>query len=384
MGYSFKFIFRNDSIRKDKTVHILLRVIIDREVARHKTGIFVEPAKWDDSKQRIKGTIPLVYAQNKLLETIYVKAIETINTLYRKNLPISHGTFKEIFKLNNVKRLDFFELWQEYIDHIDGIQAPGSVTNMIYERKKMMRFKKQLDIHELNMDFITRYEKYLRSKLVNGSNTIQKSIKRIHVVLNYLVRNKTIEENPIKGFHVKGEASKRIYITHEELSAFEDLKNKPILKDQALQNVYNCFLFSCYTGLRYRDIKDLKHENIIHSRDGSHIDIIMQKTKEQVVVPLTPKALDLIKKDRPKNELVFKTYGTQKINSLLRELIAEAKISKHISFHCARHTFATVAVNNSIPIEVVQKLLGHNSIKTTQIYSKIMNKTLFNEMEKMK
>jgi site-specific recombinase XerD len=109
----------------------------------------------------------------------------------------------------------------------------------------------------------------------------------------------------------------------------------------------------------------------------------MQKTKEVITIPLTKKAKALIKNYKNGNESVFKVYASQKTNTILRELIADAGIEKHISFHCARHTFATLALNKDMPLAAIQKLLGHNSVKTTQLYSKIMDMTIFKEMEKM-
>jgi integrase len=219
--------------------------------------------------------------------------------------------------------------------------------------------------------------------LKNDSNTIRSSVKRIHVVLNHLVKNKIIAVNPIKGFQVKGESSKRVYLSPEELESFEILVAKGRLYNIERRSVYNYFLFSCYTGLRFSDIRDLEFKDIIITEKGSYIHLKMQKTKEVITIPLTKKAKALIKNYKNGNESVFKVYASQKTNTILRELIADAGIEKHISFHCARHTFATLALNKDMPLAAIQKLLGHNSVKTTQLYSKIMDMTIFKEMEKM-
>jgi site-specific recombinase XerD len=247
----------------------------------------------------------------------------------------------------------------------------------------MMRFKEELDISDLNNSLMTSYEKYMRNTLRNDSNTVRTTIKRIHTVLNYFVKNNIIEENPIKGFMVKGEPSRRVYLTPEELASFERLRISDSLHNEERRNVYRYFLFACYTSLRYSDVKDLMYKDISFSSEKFFLNLVTQKTKEQIMVPLIKKAIDIIGSIKKGDEKVFTVYSTQKTNSILRELISEARIDKYISFHCSRHTFATTALNNGIAMATIQKLLGHENIKTTQIYSKLRDETLFKEMEKM-
>lgn len=383
MGFSYKFIYRQDFIRNDGNIHILLRVIINREVKRHKTGVYIEQDRWDDKNQRVKGNSPIVNAQNKLLKALYAKTVNTFAILEEKSLPITHENFTKLFRSNSGKKHDFYKLWQDYIDNIDGKLAPTTVEHQVYGRRKMMKFQAELNLGQLNTSLMTNYEKYMRNTLNNDSNTIRSTIKRIHVVLNYLVSNNVIDENPIKGFMVKGEPSKRVYLTLEELASFERLRISDSLHNEERRNVYRYFLFACYTSLRYSDVKDLMYKDISFSSEKFFLNLVTQKTKEQIMVPLMKKAIDIIGSIKKGDEKVFTVYSTQKTNLILRELVSEAKIDKYISFHCSRHTFATTALNNGIAMATIQRLLGHENIKTTQIYSKLRDETLFKEMEKM-
>jgi integrase len=247
----------------------------------------------------------------------------------------------------------------------------------------MMRFRKELDVHEINYSLMSEYEKYMRNEVKNKDSTIHRTIRRIHVVLNYLVKNEIIEKNPVKGFYVKDKPSMKVHLLDEELKAFEQLYHRGFLDTEEKKNVYSYFLFACYTGLRHSDINILKFNDIVMMKDKSCINLKMQKTKEIVTIPLIAKAKNLIGRYKGKDELVFDSYYNAKTNKILRSLIADARIDKHITFHSARHTFGTIAYNLGMPLGVIQKLMGHKNYKETLIYSKILDKTLFKEMEKM-
>src|SRR5690606_17454522 len=167
----------------------------------------------------------------------------------------------------------------------------------------------------------------------------------------------------------------RVYLTERELQLLEEME----FTNERLQRVKDCFVFSCYTGLSYVDVKELTEDNIVQGIDGRYwIYTKRQKTDERVKVPLLPKAIEIIEKYRGTQERegmnrLLPISSNQKINKYLKEIAEMCNISKNITFHVARHTFATtVMLSNGVPIETVSKLLGHSKLTTTQLYARVV------------
>ncbi len=170
------------------------------------------------------------------------------------------------------------------------------------------------------------------------------------------------------------------------MDALEDLFNKDRLP-LGQQNVLRYFLFSCFTGLRYQDINDLRFKDIQISKDqdGNEvkiISIIQHKTKEEVRIPIISQAEELIADDGIDQHPVFRVLTNQKTNSHLKCIVKIAELNRDLTFHESRHTFATICLEKSIPVEVVSKLLGHRDIKTTQEYLKVMDRLKIESMRK--
>ena len=176
----------------------------------------------------------------------------------------------------------------------------------------------------------------------------------------------------------------RGYLTREELSFIED----KVFAISRLEWVRDLFVFSCYTGLAYTDLMQLRPSNLIIGIDGKYwIKTLRQKTDIPVNVPLLPKAMELLKKyqQHPKAVVkgtLFPVISNQKLNSYLKEIADLVGINKDLTFHLARHTFATtVTLSNGVPIETVSKMLGHTKITTTQIYAKVIEKKVGEDMQ---
>jgi integrase len=212
--------------------------------------------------------------------------------------------------------------------------------------------------------------------LGNMENTYYKSLAWIKSMLTRakvkgLIKNNVFENYPLK--QCKGH---REFLTMQELKQLESMDLK--LLPASERNIYNYFLFACYIGLRYTDLKNLRFNEI---KDNKYIQLTMHKTKDIVTIPLSKQAKQLIGEGF-ENQKVFRVLTNQKSNEYLKEIMKKAKISKSISFHCARHTLATISIEIGIPLEVTSKLLGHTDIKTTQIYARILETKKFNEMER--
>jgi len=251
---------------------------------------------------------------------------------------------------------------------------------------KLKRFNEQISFSDLTPDFIHKYKIFLREELGNNENTTNKSLRILKVFINWAIEDELMEKNPFSRIKTKHVDGKREFLNNYELKKLQDLYNRGTLKTN-LHNVLQYFLFSCYTGLRYTDIKELKFKSIKkRTIDDNNVDIIeifMHKTKMPVSIPITARARNIMPKKYSKNQYVFKVLTNQKTNQNLKEIIKIAGIDKNISFHSARHTMATTVLEMGIPIEVISKILGHTKLKTTQIYAKVNDGLKYKEMMKL-
>ena len=208
---------------------------------------------------------------------------------------------------------------------------------------------------------------------------MSKSLRSLRTFINIAMRYGLIKTNPFKYITIKKVDGKRDFLSAEELSKLSDayISNKII--DEQEKEVLQYFLFSCYTGLRYSDLKMLKTSSI----KNNILHINMHKTNCLVSIPLSQKALQLLpNKINSESDYVFRVYCNKVTNRVLKQVGKRYGIPKKLTCHVARHTFATVSIILGIPIEVVSKLLGHSSLKTTQIYAKIVDSVKEREMEK--
>jgi len=271
----------------------------------------------------------------------------------------------------------------------------GTMKNYYTTQKYVKEFLKERFktsdkyLSELTYKFITDFEYYLRSRKPEKgqkalqTNGVMKHLERFCKMVNLAVRLEWIERNPFHAYQLKFEKVERDYLTKEELARIEE-KQFHIIR---LQVVKDLFVFSCYTGLAYIDVFNLTPANLIE-KSGNKIWIMTnrQKTNEPVRVPLLPKALAIVEKYKGHPQAlaegkVLPSLSNQKLNSYLKEIADICDITKPLTFHIARHTFATtVTLTNGVPIETVSKLLGHTKLSTTQIYAKVIESKISDDM----
>jgi integrase len=232
-----------------------------------------------------------------------------------------------------------------------------------------------------------REHKPLQPKKPCGQNTVMKHIERLRKVVNLAIKNEWLDRDPFQKFQPVFIKSNRQYLSPDELAAIEQREFK-ILR---LQHAKDMFIFSCYTGLAYIDVYELTPQNLSLGIDGEYwINTCRHKTDIPVRVPLLPKALAIVEKykNHPKvleSGRLLPVYANQILNSYLKEIADFCGIEKPLTYHIARHTFATtVTLTNGVPIETVSKLLGHTSIKTTQIYAKVIEKKVSEDIRNLR
>lgn len=377
MPASVKISPRQDYVKKDGTSALYLTLTIDRKVKRYQLPFYIDPLKWDDARNQMKGSSPLSVQVNAYVIDQLSRANATLFEIQNCNRPVSFSEFEALF-FNRSGRNDFYLFMEKYaLDNV-GRCSDRYLKQIKGERTKLEKFRSQLTFQDIDRKFLIDYEQYMRVTLNNKTNTVYKTFKRLKTIIHEAMRQdpNLFRQSPFAQYKLHQEPVNRMYLSREELDNLYSLRNEFTGK---IHNVVNYFLFSCYTGLRYQDIKDLQWKNI----QGDHIALVIHKTLEPIIIPLIGRSMELLPERSRPDDPVFRVITNVKTNDYLKLAIEKAGINKSISFHCARHTFATIALNSDIPLEVVQKLLGHSMIRTTQIYAKIVNKTIFEQMKKM-
>lgn len=216
-----------------------------------------------------------------------------------------------------------------------------------------------------------------------GNNTAIHFMHKFSTVYKMALDYGWVSGNPFHMLKLRKDKTERAYLTIDEL---ERLANKEFSSER-LERMRDIFLFCCYTGLSYIDVKTLTTENLVQKADGKWW-IVTKRTKTEVPVnvPLLEVPMRLIKKYEPlrKGNLVFPVYSNQKSNDYLKEIASLCDIHKDVTFHVARHTFATtVTLENGVPIESVSKMLGHTNVQTTQIYARITERKINLDMDQL-
>jgi len=278
--------------------------------------------------------------------------------------------------------VEHFEFMLDEMKLKEGIDySHGTIKNWQVTLRHLKEFiKKSYNISdtrfkELHLKFILDFELYAKRIWHCRTNSANKHIQRIRKVIDVAIANNWIDKDPFYGYKFKHEKTHRTFLTQEELNLLER-KQMPL---ERLEKVKDLFIFACYTGLAYIDIEKLTPQNVVTGIDKQKwIYTFRSKTGNKSNMPLLPQALNIIEKY--KNDIINTNKGSlltvltnTKTNADLKEIADLCGITKNLTFHMARHTFATtVTLSNGVPIETVSKMLGHSKITTTQIYAKVL------------
>lgn len=379
MSITSKLILRPDYIKIDGTNPIYLRLTINRIVKSYSLKLSCLSKFWIDNKFRVSKPCPNSYRINLLLDKHENKSNQIIFDFLKNDKILTFTEFEKHFKNNHYNNKSFVDFVQDQIKVQTGKLKKGTIKGYKDQLNKLQSFWTEIVFSELTPSFMDAYKQYLIQVRNNNKNTIIKSLLFIKNMLNKALNDGLINDNPCKSYKLGRIEGNREHLTLNELNKLEKLFYSKNLKKNK-ENVLKYFLFCCYTGLRYSDIKSFKYSDI----NEDMISIKMHKTEEFVRVPLIDKAKKLLPNEKMyfKNQPIFKVLTNQPTNRYIKDVISIADIKKKISIHCARHTFATVGIDLGIPIDVISKLLGHTDIKTTMIYAKYSDGVKKREMGK--
>ena len=391
--FAISFLLRKEKLNQNDLLPIYARITIDKQRIHISTKRFIEPKFWDNKKHQAKKSYHSYKELNEHLLVVKNKLYSCQTDLIQANKLVTAQRIKDLY-LGNVKAA-VSTMVQVSTLHINEMKqflgkssSYGNYKNYKTTHKYILEFipmvykKKDLPLDEVNYSFIKKYEYFLQSEKHCKQNGMMKQMQRLKKVLNWAIKNEYLENNPFVNYTISFKKYDRGFLTIEEINSIEKLTGLT----KRLQYTKDFFVFQLYTGLAYSDMIDLKTNNIVKGIDNEYWIIKSRvKTDNKITVPLLPVTLDILDRYTDlsiADNFVFPKISNQKINKNLKDLGGLAKIKQSLSTHLARHSAATtIWLNNGISIEVVSKMLGHTKISTTQVYGRIVEEKIADEMK---
>jgi len=390
-------------LRSSKTISgiapIYARITVNskRSEISIKRKIHVE--SWNIGKGMAKPSSSENKQLNSYLEQIRKMMVQSYQDLVLGKQVITAEAIKNKFLGLDISDMTLCKLIEYHNTNCKETLKWGTLKNYFTTKKYIELFLKEkhrtTDIYltSLNYKFLIDFEYFLRRYTPDdfhtsmGNNTVMKHIERLRKLIKMAIRYEWLEKDPFISFQQKFHRVERGFLSEEELKRIEEKE----FSIPRLQYVKDLFVFGCYTGLAYIDVMQLSSKNIQIGIDKQYwLFTNREKTDNTVRIPILPIAMDIINKYKDDMKAIiqnrlFPNISNQKLNSYLKEIADLCQINKNLTFHLARHTFATtVTLTNGVPIESVSKMLGHSKISTTQIYAKVVEKKLGEDMEKLK
>lgn len=374
---------RKKCLNKKGMALVQVEAYLGRKKKYFSTKVYLKPEQWDNKKLIVKNH-PNADALNRLIyefvATIGKKELE----LWQQGKRISLELLKNALTTqeNNSSFISFFR--QEVMN---SSLKDSTKRNHLSTLMLLQEFKKNITFSDLTFELISSFEYFLQLKGYH-TNTIAKHMKHLKRHVNIAINKEYIEiqKYAFRKYKIKTIENKHTHLVPEELERLENL----ILSGRyvKLQKSLDAFLFCCYAGMRYSDFINLSSENFVDINQETWLIYKSVKTGTEVRLPLyllfSGKGIAILNKYRDNLEDFFHLRDNSNVNKDLIIITRLAGLSKRISFHTARHTNATLLIYNGINITTVQKLLGHKSVKTTQVYTNVMDMTIIHDLEKMK
>jgi site-specific recombinase XerD len=377
---------------------IYVRFTINQKRVELSTNLYVDPKIWDVTGQFAKGKTEEVQAINRRLNLIKADLNKKHLQLEALGKPITAEILKNLYLGVDENQKSLLEVMNFYYDRFgekvtSGQKSKHSLKCVYTTREKVKLFLKHqfkrtdMQLKEIKSSFAGDFEHFLMTHEKGCSNTAMKYIRILKRILKFAVDQEWLPAHPLATFKCTYKEPARERLTMEEVVTIYTKE----FDVERLTEVRDVFIFSCYTGFAYQDVFSLTADDIITGIDGEKWIVKNRaKTSTPERVPLLPIALDILDKYKhhpwciDKNRLL-PVNSNQCYNGYLKEIARICGVKKHLTTHMARHTFATtITLEHDVPIETVSQLLGHKSIKTTQIYAKVSQKKVSENMRVLK
>lgn len=395
MRSTFKILFyaRKNYLNKQKKIGIMVRITLNGKKSQFSSTLDVDPEMWDAQSGKATGKSVDAKLLNARLDEIRAILILHHREIEKFESHVTAEKIRNAFLGKEENKQMLLEVFKQHNEdlkkRVGKTITEKSISKYNLSRNRVAGFIKQkyhisdIALKELKYKFINDFQNYLLSDCNYSINSTAKHLQRFKKIITLAFNNGWIHSDPFANFRLTFEKVDRGYLTKEELTAIMQKK----FTINRIERVRDIFVFACFTGLAYVDMANLKKHHIQTSFDGQQWIIKnRQKTNIQSNIPLLdiPKMILEKYKGCLTGDKVLPVSSNQNINSYLKEIADLCGIEKNLTFHLARHTFATtVTLSKGVPIETVSKMLGHTSIKTTQIYARITNSKISHDMNKL-
>ena len=354
--------------------------LLNQRKVYFKTNIYLKPEHWDKQTSQVCNHPQANDLNTMLFEFIlHLQAIEL--SLWKRGIPVTLSLLKDAIKKDKPVNVTFPVFARTYIQESD--RKRSTKENLMTTITVLQEFRPGIDFKDITYTFLRDFEVHLKEK-GNSVNTVAKHMRQLRTLVNEAINQGYIPSDayPFRKYKIKQEKGRKEFLTPDELKRLENLD-----VDKKLRHVLDAFLFCCYTGLRYSDFCQLTPENIIRVNGKRWFYFKSVKTDVEVRLPLhllfEGKALAVLERYDIVTDFA-KIGPNSEANKYLAQLAAFARIRKHITYHTARHTCATLLVHQGVPITTVQKLLGHASVRTTEVYSEVLSNTIIRDLKAVK
>ena len=391
-SFSILFFIRESKARKNGNVPIEVMITVNGERNSFSTGKQVSIDKWDKNKQQVKGKDEETQNLNNCLKAIKAKLYQKEAELLDRGFIITSQILYDAYfdKVESLKEKSLFEVFEEHNKEQEKLVGNGvskaTLWVSVYTIRLLREFVQQkykredLYLRELNLNFIQSFHSFLRIDKGMAQNSSTKHLKLLKKIINLSVANSYMAFNPFSTYKVEREPVEVDFLDEEELRKIINF-DTPLPR---LERAKDMFLFGCFTGLSYIDIKTLTPEHFEKDNTG-RIWIKKRRVKTGVLsrIPLLPIAKLILDKYKG-GEKLLPIQDPADINKYLKDIAILCGINKRICFHTSRHTFAsTVTLANNISLEVVSKMLGHTNTRMTAHYAKLIDKCIGEQMDKL-
>jgi|CXWL01.2.fsa_nt_gi integrase/recombinase XerD len=362
-NFTVKAILRPENEKKDGTCPINYKVRIGGKEVKLPSGEFIEKANWNSRDGLIKGS------KSSVVNCCLESQVSKIKDFIREQMSLGNKVTIDMvrnFNSNKPKVDDFATIYDEFCKRKFLEICSGTQNHYLLLKRRVLEFKPNLKVQDIDLIFIEKFDTFLRNKSVITDAGLFNRHKNFKTFIRYAIKQKLITENPYEDFKSPKCKQKFGYITVEELRTIRGLNLIEHKNQRGLRLTIDMFLFSCYTGLRCSDVKNLKWSNVINMRS---LAFVTQKNKKKSNVPLSKLAkLILMKYKGNKAENIFPNRTNACLNRNLKQIAKKCEIEKIVTYHMARHTFATILADSNVNPYHIAQMMSHSDMKQTMTY----------------
>lgn len=372
---------RKNQLNRQGTALVQIEAKLNQRNIYLTTNIYLKPQHWNSDTAQVIDHPQAIELNAMLFEfIIYLQGVEL--SFWKRGIQPTLALLRDAVRKKAPASITFLEFARSTIETSD--KRPNTKENLLSTVGQLEQFRPGLDFADLTYTMVKDFESWLREQ-GKGVNTVAKHLRQLRTLINEAINDGYMQADayPFRKYKIKQEKGRHEFLTPDELRRLESV----VLDDQRHRHVLDAFLFCCYTGLRYSDFCALSTANVVPINRTRWLCLKMQKTNIEIKLPLAllfdGKALGVIDRYSSLEELADIPSNCE-TNKLLSEVGKLAGVKKHFTYHTARHTCATLLVHQGVAITTVQKVLGHTSVKTTQIYSEVLSDTIVRDLKNIR